>query len=114
MCGNFSVFFSEFDDNQEAEKLYYLCRKLTELQKSNAAFKDCVIDFINLLQRGYGIVNIAHFYNVHKVDFSYPNAQYQCFQFTEALDSVFDGNERKDFNFDPSLFSFIDKNAHFV
>ena len=38
---------TEFDENEDAEKLFYLCRKLAELQQSNAIFKDCVIDFIN-------------------------------------------------------------------
>ena len=106
--------YTEFDENEDAEKLSYLCRKLSELQKSNAIFKDCVIDFINLLQRGFGNINVAHHNNVLKVDLGYSNAQCQSFECTEASDSVFEGNERKDFNFDPNLFSFIDENAQFV
>ena len=65
--------YFEFDENEDAEKLSYLCRKLAELQKSNALFKGCVIDLINLLQRGFGNINIAH-QNVLKVDFWYANA----------------------------------------
>ena len=41
--------YTEFDENEDAKKLSYLCRKLAELQKSNAIFKDCVTYFINLL-----------------------------------------------------------------
>ena len=106
--------YTEFDENEDAEKPLYLCRKLVELQKSNAIFKDSVIDFINLLQRGYRNINTAHQKNVIKVDVGYYNAQCQRFECTEASDSVFEGNERKDFKFDHNLFSFIDENAQFV
>ena len=108
------TYYTEFDENEDAEKLSYLCRKLAELQKSNAIFKDSVIDFINLLQRGFGNINTAHHIIALKVDLGYSNAQCQCFESTEASDSVFEGNERKDFKFDPNLFSFIDENAQFV
>ena len=106
--------YTEFDENEDAEKLSYLCRKLAELQEYNALFKDSVIDFINLLQRGFGNINTAHHNKVLKVDLGYSNAQCQCFECTEASPSVFEGNERKDFKFDPNLFSLIDENAQFV
>ena len=106
--------YTEFNEKEDAEKLSYLCRKLAELQKSNAILKDSVIDFIILLQRGFGNINLAHHNNVLKVDLGYSNAQYQCFECTEASDSVFEGNDRKDFKFDPNLFSSIDENAQFV
>ena len=64
--------YTEFDENEDAEKLSYLSRKLAELQKSNAIFKDSVIDFINLLQRGFGNINIAHHNNVLKVILDIP------------------------------------------
>ena len=73
-----------------------------------------MIDFINLLQRGFGNINIAHHNIVLKGDLGYSNAQCQCFECTKASDSVFEGNERNDFKFDPNLFSFIDENAQFV
>ena len=106
--------YIEFNENENAEKISYLCRKLAELQKSNALFKDCLIDFINLLQRGFGNINIALHNNVLKEDLGYSNAQCECFECTEASDSVFEGNERKDFKFDPELFSLIDEKAQFL
>ena len=106
--------YTEFDENEDAENLSYLCTKLAELQKSNAIFKDSVIDFINLLQRGFGNINIAHHNNVLKVDLGYSNAQCQCFECTEASGSVFEGNKRNEYKFDHNLFSFIDENAQFV
>ena len=106
--------YFEFDEHEDAEKLTYLCRKLAELQKSNAIFKDSVIDFINLLQRGSGNINTAPHNNVLKVDLGYFNAQCQCSECTKASDFVIEGNERKNFKFDPNLFSFIDENAQFV
>ena len=106
--------YTEFEENEDAEKISHLCRKSAELQKSNAIFKDSVLDFINLLQRVFGNINIAHHNDVIKVDLGYFNAPCQCFECTEASDFVFEGNERKDFKFDPNLFSFIDENAQFV
>ena len=44
---------TESDETGDAEKLAYLCRRLVELQKSNAVFKNCLIR-LNLLQRGLG------------------------------------------------------------
>ena len=106
--------YTEFDENEDAEKLSYLSRKMAELQMSNAIFKDFVIGFINLLQRGFGNINIAHHNNVLEVDVRYSNAQCQCFECNGASDYVFEGTERNDFKFDPHLFSFIDENAQFV
>ena len=106
--------YTEFDENEDAEKVFHLRRKLAELQNSNAIFKDCVIDFINLLQRGLGNINIAHHNNVLKVHLGCSNAQCQCFECTEASHTVLEGIEGKDFKFDPKLFSFIDENAQNV
>ena len=52
--------YTEFDENEVAEKLFYLCKKLAALQKSNAVFQICVNIFITLLHRGSGNINIAH------------------------------------------------------
>ena len=106
--------YTEFDENEDAEELCYLCRKSAELKKSKSIFKDCVIGFINLPQRGFGNINIAHRNNVLKVDLGHSKAQCQCFECTEASDSVFEGNERKDFKFDPNLFSFIQFLCQFI
>ena len=60
--------YTEFDKIENSDKLSYLCRRLAELKNSNAIVKDCVIDFSNLLQRGFGSINIAHHNNVLKVE----------------------------------------------
>ena len=97
---------TEFDENEDADWLSYVCRTLEELQKSSAVFKNCVIDFSNLLHRGFKNIDIAQHNGVLKVDFGYSNAKCQCFECPEASGSVFEGNARKDSKFDPSFFFF--------
>ena len=41
--------YNEFYEKEDGEKLSYLCKKLAKVQKSKAAFKHSMIDFINLL-----------------------------------------------------------------
>lgn len=106
--------YTEFDENEDAEKLSYICKKLAELQKSNAVFKDCLIDFIDLLQRGYGTMNLSHHNNTLSVDLGFSSAQCQCFECTIGQDSVYENNEKNVVKFDTNLFSFIDESTQFV
>ena len=105
---------AKVDGNEHVEKVFCLCRNLVELQKSNAIFEGCVIDFITLLQRVFGNINIAHRNNVLKVDLGKSNGQCQRSGCTGTSDPVFEGNESKDFIFDPSLYSFIIEKAQFL
>ena len=101
---------TEFDDNEDAENLFYRCRDLAGLQKSNAVFKDCAIDYINLFKRSFAIINIAHNSSVLKVDLGCSNVRCDCFENTEASYSVLKGKQ-KNFKFNPRSFSAIDENA---
>ena len=100
---------TEFDDDVDLEKLNYLSKKLVELQRSDAPFKDSVIDFIDLLKRGFGNINAAHHNNTLSIDLGYSNAQCQCF---ECLDLPNQGNTMN--NYHTNLFSYIDENAQFI
>ena len=101
--------YTEFDDDVDMEKLSYLSKKLVELQRSDAPFKDSVIDFIDLLKRGFGNINASHHNNTLSIDLGYSNAQCQCF---ECLDLPTQGNTMK--NYETNLFSYIDENAQFI
>ena len=101
--------YTEFDDDVDLEKLSYLSKKLMELQRSDAPFKDSVIDFIDLLKRGFGGINASHHNNTLLIDLGYSNAQCECF---ECLDFPNQGNKMN--NYEPNLFSYIDQNAQFI
>ena len=101
--------YTEFDDDVDLEKLSSLSRKLVELQRSDAPFKDSVIDFIHLLKRGFGNINISHHNNTLSINLGYSSAQCQCF---ECLDLPNQGNTMN--NYQTSLFSYIDENAQFI
>ena len=101
--------YAEFDDDFDLEKLSYLSKKLVELQRSDAPFKDSVIDFIDLLKRGCGNINASHHNSTLSIDLGYSNAQCQCF---ECLDLPTQGNTMK--NHKTISFSYIDENGQFI
>ena len=98
--------YTEFDDEVDVEKLSYLSKKLVELQRCDAPFKDSVIDFIDLLKRGFGNINASHHNNILSVDLGLSNAQFQCY---ECLILPAQGNI-----YEPNLFSYIDESAQFI
>ena len=63
--------YTEFADDVDLEKLSHLSKKLVELQRSDAPFKDSVIDFIDLLKRGFGNINASHHNNTLSIDLGY-------------------------------------------
>ena len=108
--------YTEFDESEDIEKLSYLSRRLAQLEKSKAVFKDSVLDFIELLLRGFGTINASHHNNVLSVDLGFSNAQCQCYECKDSSNSVFDLNQRQtdDNKIDTTLFSFLDENAQFI
>ena len=106
--------YTQFDDTVDAEKLSYLCKKLATLQKSNAPFKDSIIDFIDILQRGFGTLNASHHNNILSVDLGFSNAQCPCLECYEGSTSSTNHAPHDDVNYSTNLFSFIDENTQFV
>ena len=101
--------YTKFDDYVDLEKLSYLSKKPVQLQRSDAPFKDSVIDFTDLLKRGFGNINASHHNNTLSIDSGYSSAQCQCF---ECLDLP--NQENTTNNYQTILFSFIDENAQFI
>ena len=101
--------YTEFDDDVDLKKLSYLSKKLVELPRSDAPFRDSVIDFIDQLKRGFGNINASHHNNTLSIDLGYSNAPCQC---CECLDLPNQGNTRN--NYATKLFSYIDENAQFI
>ena len=73
--------------HRRQKRVAFLCKKLQELQKSEAVFKDSVVDFIDILMRGFGTMEASHHNSILKVDLGCSNAQCQCFEFLEAQNS---------------------------
>ena len=66
--------YSPFSGMDDTESVAHLCKKLQELQKSEAVFKDSVLDFIDKLMRGFGPMEASHHNSILKVDLGCSNA----------------------------------------
>ena len=64
--------YTEFDDCEDIEKLSFLSRQLA---KSQAVFKDRVLDFTDLLMRGFGPITASHHSSVLSGDLGFSEAQ---------------------------------------
>ena len=67
-------------DCTDNEKALYVFRKLVELEKSDAPFKDTVIPYIELLQRGIGRLFVTEHSRTLDIDLRHSNAQCMCFE----------------------------------
>ena len=79
--------YSPFSGIDDTERVAHLSKKLQKLQKSEAVFKDSVLDFIDNLIRGFGTMEASHHNSILKVDLGCSNAQGQCFERVEAQNS---------------------------
>ena len=99
---------------EKTEKLLFLSQRLVELQRSQAVFKDSVLNFIELLERGFGTIHASHHNNVLSVDLGFSDAQCQCIECVEGQNSETDNVEEKvSINYTTDLFTFIDENSQF-
>ena len=113
-CGNYSDLVTLSLTRMKTPRNYLTCADNWRSCRSPTQFSKILWLISICFNVVSGTINIAHHNNVLKVDIGYSNAQYQCLEWTEAPDSVFEVNERKDFKCDPNLFSFIDENAQYV
>ena len=65
----------------ESEKPVYIFQKFLELEKSDAPFKDTIISYINLLQRGMGRLFVTEHSRTLDIDLGVSNAQCTCYEF---------------------------------
>ena len=106
--------YTPFNDREDSEKLFFLSQRLVELQRSQTVFKDSVLDFIELLERGFGTIHASHHNNVLSVDLGFSDAQCQCIECVEGQNSETDNVEEKvNINYTTDLFTFIDENSQF-
>ena len=101
--------YSPFSAIDDAENVIHLCKKLQELQKSDAVFKDSVVDFIDILMRGFGTMEASQHNKMLKVNLGCSNAQCQCLECFEAQTSSIPLFDRDDLNYHSNLFVFDEK-----
>ena len=106
--------YTEFDESEDIEKLSFLSKRLAELEKSPAVFKDSVLDFIELLMRGFGTPKASHHNNVLSVDLGFSDAQCQCFECQDSSTSFCGASLTANEHNECYLFSFVDENAQFL
>ena len=64
----------------ESEKALYVFQKLLQLEKSDAPFKDTIISYIDLLQRGMGRLFLTEHSRTLDIDLGVSNAQCTCYE----------------------------------
>ena len=64
----------------DTEKALFLFQRLVELENSDAPFKDTVISFIELLQKGIGRLYLSEHSRTLDIDLGISNAQCTCFE----------------------------------
>ena len=105
--------YSPFNCIDDKERVAHLCKKLQELLKSEAVFKDSVVDFIDILVRGFRTMEASHHNSILKVDLHCSSAQCQGVECLEAQNSSIPFYSRKEFNYHSNLFTFVDENTQF-
>ena len=92
----------------------FLIQKLVEQQRSQAVFKDSVLDFIELLERRFGTFQVSHSKNVLSVELRLSDAQGHCIECFESQNSKTDNVEEKtSIKNTTDLFTIIVENSQF-
>lgn len=94
-------------DTPDNEKAWFVFQKLLELEKSEAPFKDTVIPYIDLLQRGFGRFFVAEHSRTLEVDLGVSNAQCRCFECMNEPLHILENSETQN----SQLFSLFDENT---
>ena len=105
--------YSPFKGMDDTDRVAHLCNKLLQLQKSDAVFKDSVVDYIDILMRGFGTIEASHHSNTLKVDLGCSNAQCYCFECVEEQNINISRVNRDDFEYHSNSFTFFDENTQF-
>ena len=88
----------------DTDRVAHLCNKLPQLQKSDAVFNDSVVDYTDILMRGFGTVEDSHHSNTLKVELGCSNAQCYCFECVEEQNINISRVNRDDFEYHSNLF----------
>ena len=95
----------------DTEKALFLFQRLVELEKSDAPFKDTVISFIELLQKGIGRLYLSEHSRTLDIDLGVSNAQCTCFEcFSQPLHLIGSTTQEAN-NYSPQLFSAYDEDT---
>ena len=104
--------YSPFGCIDDQERVAHLCRKLQQLQKSEAVFK-IGLWTSSTFMRGFGTMGASHHNSILKVDLGCSHAQCQCFECLQAQSSSIPFYSRDDLNYHSNLFTFVDESTQF-
>ena len=91
--------YSPFGCMDDKERVAHLCKKLQELRKSEAVFKDSIVDFIEIIMRVFGTMEASHHNSILNVGLGCSNAQCQRFDSPEAQNLSSPFYSREDLNY---------------
>ena len=93
----------------DTEKALFFFQRLAELEKSDAPFKDTVISFIELLQKGIGRLHLSEHSRTLDIDLGVSEAQCTCFEFVSQPLHLIGSTTQEANNYSPQLFSAYDE-----
>ena len=64
----------------DTEKALFLFQRLVELEKSDAPFKDSILSYTDLLQKGIGRIYLSEHSRTVDIDLGVTNAQFTCLE----------------------------------
>ena len=95
----------------QRRKALFLFQRLLELEKSDASFKDTVISFIELLQKGIGRLYLSEHSHTLDIDLGVTNAQCTPFEcFNQPLYPIGSTTEEAN-NYSPQSFCTYDEDT---
>ena len=94
------------------EKALYVFQKLLELEKSESPFKDTIVSYIDLLQRGAGRLFLSEHSRTLDIDLGWTNAQCMCFDCLNQQPMQQEGTEsERNRSYTNQLFSVYDEDT---
>ena len=94
-----------------SEKALFLFQRLLELESSDAPFKDSILSYIDLLQKGFGRFYVTEHSRTLDIDLGVTNAQCTCFECMTQPLQIIASTAQEGNNYASQLFSVYDEDT---
>ena len=94
-----------------SEKALFLFQRLLELESSDAPFKDSILSYIDLLQKGFGRFYVTEHSRTLDIDLGVTNAQCTCFECMTQPLQIIGSTAQEGNNYASQLFSVYDEDT---
>ena len=95
-----------------SKKALFLFQRLLELESSDAPFKDSILSYIDLLQKGYGRFDVTEQNRTLDIDLGVTNAQSTCFECRTPTLHIIGSTPQEVNNYASQFFSIYDENTN--